>query len=280
MQGSVFGPIKCSVQIDTLGRDNLIQNSGLYQYKNKINVMALSMVDDVCSVNECNSASVEANAFINMKMEQKKLRLSKDKCIQIHIGKKKDDSCTTTLKVHNDEMKKKNCGSYLGDILSSDGTIDATVEDRRQKGIGLVTKISGMVSNVSLGIHFFRIALSLREAMMINEIVTNSEVWYSVKEKHLETLENLDEMLLRKFFNAHSKTAKESFFLECGIIPIRFIIAKRKLMYLRCIHKRSKTDLVKKVFKIQKTTKSACDWAMSIDDDLIKYGMDLDEEHI
>ena len=34
LQGSVLGPIKCSVQIATLGRESLIQNSGLYLYKN------------------------------------------------------------------------------------------------------------------------------------------------------------------------------------------------------------------------------------------------------
>ena len=76
------------------------------------------MVDDVCTVNECNSASVEANAIINVKMEQKKLRLSKDKCVQIHIGKKKDDICNNVLKVHQERMKKKSSGSYLGHILS------------------------------------------------------------------------------------------------------------------------------------------------------------------
>ena len=46
-------------------------------------------------------------------------------------------------------------------------------------------------------------------------------------------------------------------------------------MYLRCIHKRSKNDFVKKVFKFQKTTKTPGDWAMSIDDDLIKYAMGI-----
>jgi hypothetical protein len=40
-------------------------------------------------------------------------------------------------------------------------------------------------------------------------------------------------MLLRKFFNAHSKAARESFFLECGILPILFIISKRRLMYFK-----------------------------------------------
>ena len=33
-QGSVFGPLKCSVLIDTIGRDCLIDDEGLYEYKN------------------------------------------------------------------------------------------------------------------------------------------------------------------------------------------------------------------------------------------------------
>ena len=37
--------------------------------------MALYMVDDVCSVNERNSASVEANAIINVKMEEEKIEV-------------------------------------------------------------------------------------------------------------------------------------------------------------------------------------------------------------
>ena len=280
MQGSVFGPIKCSVQIDTLGRESLIENSGLYLYKKKVNVMALSMVDDVCSVNECNSASVEANAMINMKMEQKKLRLSKKKCSQIHIGKNNEQFCNTALKVHDDAMEKKTTAPYLGDILSSDGSLDATIEDRRQKGVGIITKINGMVSNVSLGIHFFRIALTLRESMLINGILTNSEVWYGVKEKHFEELENLDMMLLRKFFQAHSKTAKESFFLECGILPIKNIVAKRKFMYLRTILKRPEDDLLKKVYKIQKSVATQDDWAIAIKDDMKKYDIELSDDQI
>jgi hypothetical protein len=33
LQGSVFGPIKCSVQIDTHGRDCLSSGDGVYSYK-------------------------------------------------------------------------------------------------------------------------------------------------------------------------------------------------------------------------------------------------------
>ena len=163
----------------------------------------------------------------------KKLRLSQDKCSQIHIGKEKEDlSCKTNLKVHQNLMKKASSGPYLGDVLSSEGTIDLTIESRRQKGIGLVSKISGIINNVSLGIHYFRISMALRESMMVNGIITNSEVWYNIKENHLVTLEEIDQTLRRKVFKAHSKTAIEALYLEAGIIPIRFIIAKRRLMYL------------------------------------------------
>ena len=115
---------------------------------------------------------------------------------------------------------------------------------------------------------------------MINGILTNSEVWYSVKKKHLDVLESLDLMLLRKFFKAHSKTAKESFFLECGIVPIRFTIDKRKLMYLRTILRRPVTDMVRKVYKVQKTVKTPDDWGVDIKEVLQKYRIDLTDEQI
>ena len=153
-------------------------------------------------------------------------------------------------------MEKKTNGSYLGDILSSEGTIDLTIEDRRQKGIGLVTKVSGMINDVSLGIHYFRIAFGLCESMLINGIITNSEVWYHVKEKHLEVLEGLDEMLLRKIFKGQSKTALEAFYLEGGILSIRLILAKRKFMYLWTILRRPEEEMLKKVYKLQVTEPS------------------------
>ena len=124
-----------------------------------INVTALGMVDDVCSINECHTDSVEANAIINAKME-------------------------------------------------------------------------------------------------MNGIITNSEVWYNIKENHLVTLEEIDQMLLRKVFKAHSKTAIEALYLEAGIIPIRFIIAKRRLMYLWTILRRNDDEVVKKVFDVRKVKKT------------------------
>ena len=68
-----------------------------------------------------------------MKIESKKLRLSKDKCAQLHVSKNNLERCDTNLKVHENQMKRVHDGAYLGDILSSDGTIDKLrAGDRRE----------------------------------------------------------------------------------------------------------------------------------------------------
>ena len=59
LQGSVFGPLKCSIQVDTLGRDCLKRDVGLYLYKNVISVPPLAMIDDILGVTNCNEEAIE-----------------------------------------------------------------------------------------------------------------------------------------------------------------------------------------------------------------------------
>jgi hypothetical protein len=89
----------------------LVQEKGHHQ--------SLALIDDIITINKCDSDAIEANAVVNMKIESKKLRLCQEKCAQIHVSKN-SDKCETNLKVHQDAMKKVQEGSYLGDI-SLDG---------------------------------------------------------------------------------------------------------------------------------------------------------------
>ena len=50
MQGTVTAPLKCSVQIDTLGRDCYTSGRGLYQYRGTCSVPPLGFIDDVAGV--------------------------------------------------------------------------------------------------------------------------------------------------------------------------------------------------------------------------------------
>ena len=55
MQGSVFSSLKCSISIDSLGRDCLSseEETGLYSYKGIVSVPPLSVVDDILTITKC-----------------------------------------------------------------------------------------------------------------------------------------------------------------------------------------------------------------------------------
>ena len=279
MQGTVFAPIKCSIQIDTLGRDCLANGDGIYEYKNIVDVPGLSMIDDLIGITTCSDEAIKLNSIINVKIESKKLRFSDTKCFKLHISKKKS-RCSIQLKAHDMDIKEVKSAAYLGDILNEEGTIDDTIASRKDKSIGKNSQISSILSGMTFGMYFMDVALILRESMLLNGILTNSEVWYGVKEEHLTALESADNDLMRKIFGAHSKTATELFFIETAKLPIRFVISKRRLMYLWNILKQNQNELIRKVFNAQKLVKTKGDWFDMINKEREKYGIEETHEEI
>ena len=75
MQGTVPAPLKCAVQIDTLGRDCYMYSTGLYQYKDACSVPALGMIDDIAGVSECNANSVVSKFYSECKNRIQSVRI-------------------------------------------------------------------------------------------------------------------------------------------------------------------------------------------------------------
>lgn len=72
--------------------------------------------------------------------------------------------------------------------------------------------------------------------------------------------ERTEQSFFRKILAAHSKTPVECLYLELGIIPLRFHLMSRRLMYLHSIMQRDNNELVKKVIESQKITKRKGDF--------------------
>ena len=103
MQGTVLSNIKCSVQIDSIGKDCLTENKALYKYKDCVSIPPLAMVDDVITVSSCGTNSVSSNAIVQGKVECKQLKLGHRKCFNMHTGKKSKYLCPT-LSIHGEKM--------------------------------------------------------------------------------------------------------------------------------------------------------------------------------
>ena len=70
----------------------------------------------------CNSDSVVSNSIVTSFVDSKKLLLGTNKCNKIHIGENRD-SCQSLI-VNGKEMKAAEQDTYLGDIISKEGTND------------------------------------------------------------------------------------------------------------------------------------------------------------
>ena len=120
----------------------------------------------------------------------------------------------------------------------------------------------------------------MRNAMLINGMLTNSETWYNLTENDVSHLEEVDKYLLRKILNAHSKTPVEMLYLETGAIPIRFIIKQRRISYLHHLLSRNEDELIHKVYMAQKRKPVKGDWALTVLQDLIDINFDISEKQI
>ena len=77
-------------------------------------------------------------------------------------------------------MKEAEREKYLGDIIDSTGSLEATIEHRQKKGDGIVSEILSIINEIPLGKYKVEVVLKLREAMLINGILFNSEAWHGV----------------------------------------------------------------------------------------------------
>ena len=251
MQGSVWGSLSCVVVMEKLGK--ILYNDMselLYYYKGLVGTPPLKMVDDILGIQECSSKSFKLNSVINTFVSLEKMTLSSTKCHNIHIGKS-DENCHK-LKVHGSNMENSNQETYLGDVIDKSGKNRPNIEKRRSKGYGIIANILAIINEIPLAHWKIESGLRLRQAMLINGMLFNSEAWYSIEEKDVILLEKVDEVLLRGIMSAHPKIPLEALYLETRSLPIRYILASRRIMYLHAILQKDESEIVRPVYEAQK----------------------------
>ena len=250
MQGTVLAGLKCSISIDTIGKEILNNTHEVsFKYKNCVTLPPLSLIDDILCVSTCSEDSVIMNSIIQSKLQGKQLLLGHKKSFQMHIGK--NIECCPTLTVHDKPMNTSNEERYLGDILTSDCKLDSNIHDRVSKGTGHASEILGILKEISFGYHYFDMAMQLRNAKLINGMFCSIEALYGLNQSHIEQLEQVDKFFMRKVFSCVITTPTEAYYLETGALLLRFINAARRLLFYRTILHEPESELVKQALRFQ-----------------------------
>ena len=253
-------------------------------YKRLVNVPVLSMVDDMLAISNCGQESISLNTYINTHVELKKLGLhtpdhtGKTKCHKMHVGCK--NLLCPDLRVHDTLMKTASEDIYLGDVIRADGKNCSNIQKRVSKGLGLVTQIMTTVETISFGKSYFKIALSIREALFLSGILTNGEVWYNLNKSDLEDLEAVDRLLLRRILGVPESTSKEALYLETGCLDITSILQCRRLGFLHYLVRQEKNSMMYKFFKAQWDYPATGDWTAHARRDLAEFCIPESFEHL
>ena len=183
------------------------------------------------------------------------------------------------MKVHGHKAENVTEAFYLGDIVRNDGKNCSNIKSRVKKGFGIVSKIMDILSTISFGRKYFEIARTIREAELINGILTNAEVWYGIKQTDIDELEMVDKLLLRRILGAPESACIESLYLELGVIPIGIII-KARILYLHYLLRLEEKQMLSKVFKIQWKYPVKDDWVLQVQQDLKDFDIVWNIEEI
>ena len=137
-----------------------------------------------------------------------------------------------------------------------------------------------MLKEVSFGFHYFSMAMLFRNSKLVSGMLCSIETVYGLTNAHIEQLEQCDRMLMRKVFNCVCSTAIEAYYLEANILPFRFIIVARRLMYYWTILHKSDGELVRQVLETQQLSPVKNDWCLQVIEDLKLCDIKLSESEI
>ena len=249
MQGSVPGGLLCSNQLSKLC-NKLHKEGDVYMYKGRVPIPPLAMVDDIASIAKCNSTeslktSIKTDTFI----QRKKLegQTGEGKCQWVHIG---GGTCESCYCVNGEQISKADSYKYLGDHVAD--LWETLYSKRWEKAQGYSVTCQAMCTEISLGFQTYSFAKMLHRSIFVNGTMVNMETWPEFSTTRIEMFERIEQGFLRRILEAHSKTPIECLYLELGIMPFRFHLMMKRIMYLYIIMQRNDNEITKQIVLCQK----------------------------
>ena len=69
---------------------------------------------------------------------------------------------------------------------------------RVAKGTGIISRILTILEGVPFGKFYFKIAMILRESLLVSSMIHNSEAWYNITNRKMDLLETVDLQFLEE----------------------------------------------------------------------------------
>ena len=144
----------------------------------------------------------------------------------------------------------------------------------------MVNKIMTTLQTRPYGKHTYKAAKLMRETMLLGGMLNNSESWINISQKDIKNLEKPDIMLQRKLLSESGNPSICFMNLELGILPVKYVLIKKRLAFLHYILNESMESLISKVFSALKEDCRRGDFVYQTNQDREKLNIILSNEEI
>ena len=300
MQGDVLSPLVSSNMVDVNITKTAISTENIYMFKNKVPIPPLIMQDDTLAISTCGYKTRKITNFLNTHTNILSHQFGRDKCVKMHIGKKHNIEICGDVSVYawseklmtssaqteqlqgiyfgKENMKNVTEKKYLGDLISCDLKNNQNIKKIGGKETGNVNKIILTLSEKPYGKHLFKAEKLMKEGLLINSLLTNSESWVNVLEKDVENLGKCDTVLLRKILSENGNPSKVFMFLEHGIVPVKFIMKGKQANFLKYMLNENMGSMLKEVYEALKSDSRKGDFVYQVTQDLKDLKISRSEE--
>ena len=213
--------------------------------------------DDVGKFNETLKQAREAALKIDEILKRKQLSANYDKSKFIVFGNKeqrkalKDEIKGDPIKMGNSSLSNSIQEKYLGDLIHENGcgmSITVTYEDRIRRLISKCTEIIKLAESPLMGVTGNSLpAFRLYESTIIPTLIHNCESWIGLTQKHLDDLQSFQNKFIRDVLRLPVSTPKAILQYDVGLMPMKWRIAKRKLLFVNKILSKDHNNLCKQV---------------------------------
>ena len=121
-----------------------------------------------------------------------------------------------------------------------------------------------ILQNIYLSDYYFEVATLLRNSLLVSVITNNCEVLYNITTKQVKQIEALDSQLLYRVLGAQSKISYCLLLLDMGLLPLRYIIKYKRLLFLHYLTNKDDSCLAKRILKKQSEQPIQGDWIKMI----------------
>ena len=237
----------------------------------RVKVAGIVYVDDVATMaKNYEQQELTLNAVNEFALKHQ-LEWGEDKCKVMEIGSHKEKR--SEWKLGNKTIKTCKTYTYLGEIISRDGTNTENLGERLSKIKRTVREIincgrSKVMRKIESGVY-----LKLHEAVTIPTLLSASETW-TISSKEYEEINKMELWALKTMFGLPPTTPTPAIIYATGTLYAEIRIKKRQLMYLYKLLNKENDHWAKEMLEVLRQNKTS--WVKNINKILELWELELE----